>query len=173
MKTYLLGSTIGQPRWGWITTLAAAALLLVQSSTFASDPIGVFALVDKVVFEPSESAPERIQIWGGFALADRKDRDAYKSPQKGYLYFSLPKEKANVARKEWTDLKKAAGKDEVIGFGSRYETQATVRKIDAKPTDPDPYVVGWGMVKMSQRSADYGPIKALLALKHADKATTK
>jgi hypothetical protein len=175
MKAYLHNSTFGQPRWGWITrsTLAAVALVLLQSAAFASDPIGVFALVDKVVLEPTQSAPERIQIWGAFTLADDKDRDAYKAPEKGYLYYSLPKEKADVARKEWNDLKNAAGKNEIIGFGSRYAMKTTVRKSDAKPTDPDTYVVGWGMVRMSQRGLDYPPIKALLALKRADKTATK
>src|SRR5688572_1073853 len=175
MKALLI-STIGRFPWNRISrkiALAAAALLLLQSSALASDPIGVFALIDKVVFEPSEAAPERIQVWGAFALADRKDRDAYKVPEQGYVYFSLPSEKAEAARKEWKDLKNAAGKNEVIGFGSRYESKTTVRKSDAKVADPDPYVVGWGMVKMSQRSKDYPPIKALLALKQPGKTAAK
>ncbi len=78
-----------------------------------------------------------------------------------------------MARKEWNDLKNAAGKSEIIGFGSRYEMKTTVRKNDAKPTEPDTYVVGWGMVRMSQRSPDYPPIKALLAIRHPDKTAGK
>lgn len=46
-------------------------LLLTISATdlAASDPAGVYAFVDKVVFEPDQKSPERVQVWGGFALA--------------------------------------------------------------------------------------------------------
>jgi hypothetical protein len=170
MKAQTYPSIIGQFRGSWIfakvrTLLVAAAFVVGATTAMASDPICVFALVDKVVLEPNETAPERIQIWGAFAVAVRSDRDAYQAPQKGYLYYTLPPEKADVARKEWSDIKKVAGTHEVIGFGSRYESKATVRKADAKATNPEPYVLGWGMAKMSQRSADYPPIKALLATK--------
>jgi len=33
---------------------------------FASGRIGFYGIVEKVVFEPNETAPERIQIWGAF-----------------------------------------------------------------------------------------------------------
>ena len=172
-------SKIGRLQWSRVSAQIACtfiALLLLQSTARASDPIGVFALVDRVVLEPNESTPERIQVWGTFALADRKDdqrRDKYAAPEQGYLYFSLPAEKADVARKEWKDLQKAAGTHEVIGFGSRYESKPTVRKTEAKPADPDPYVLGWGMAKMSQRSKDYPPIKSLLALRKPGETTAK
>jgi len=39
------------------------------SRALASDPVGVYAIVDKVVFEPNETNPERIQVWGAFALS--------------------------------------------------------------------------------------------------------
>jgi hypothetical protein len=148
--------------------MATAALVIaLQPVVHASDPVGVFGLIDKVVFEPNDSAPERVQIWGAFALANARDRDAYNSPEQGYLYFTLPKEKSEVARKEWNDLKKVAGKHEIIGFGSRYQMSATVRKKDAKPAEPDPYVVGVGLVKMSERGPDYAPIKGLKELSAA------
>src|SRR5688500_12829625 len=166
-QSYILN--LGQSRWGWVSVklmlLLAAGLWFSQARSQASDPIGVFALVDKVVFEPNETAPERIQIWGAFAIAVKSDRDSYLPPQKGYLYYTLPAEKAEVAKKEWNDLKKVAGKNEGIGFGSRYESKATVRKAETKPANPEPYILGWGMARMSQRSADYPPIKALLATK--------
>src|SRR5689334_1269098 len=89
--------------WTWVSTkiaFAAVTLLIFQSNAFASDPTGVFALIDKVVLEPNDTAPERIQVWGAFAVAEQKDRDpnrdAYKAAEKGYLYFSLPSEKADI-----------------------------------------------------------------------------
>jgi len=41
-----------------------AAALGWPSPARASDPTGGFALVEKIVFEPSEAAPERVKIWG-------------------------------------------------------------------------------------------------------------
>src|SRR3989442_13271308 len=36
----------------------------------ASDPVGIYALVDKVVMERNEQARENIQIWGDFSFAN-------------------------------------------------------------------------------------------------------
>ena len=138
--------------------------MLAAASVRASDPIGVFAKIDKVVMEPNDTSPERIQLWGSFCLANPKDRDSYLPPEKGYLFFKLPTEKAEVARTEWHDLKASAGSGEVIGFGSRHSTtKATVRAAKDKPENPDVYSVGFGLVKSKQRGASYPPIKALQA----------
>jgi hypothetical protein len=143
--------------------LLAALFVLTGTSVRASDPIGVFTKIDKVVLEPTEGAPERIQLWGAFCLADPKNRDAYLPPQKGYLYYKLPGEKAEAARKEWNDLKAVAGSGDVIGFGSRHTTPPKVRDAKDKPENPDAYSVAFGLVRTRQRSASYPPIKALQA----------
>src|SRR6059036_1850645 len=54
----------------------------------ASDPVGVYAVVDKVVLEPSEANPERIQVWGAFAIAEGYGY-TYKKAERGYLYYKL------------------------------------------------------------------------------------
>jgi len=36
----------------------------------ASGPVGFYAVIEKVVFEPDEKAPERMQLWGAFAVVD-------------------------------------------------------------------------------------------------------
>jgi hypothetical protein len=143
--------------------LLAALFVMVGTSVRASDPIGVFAKIDKVVLEPNDSAPERVQLFGTFCLADRKDRDSYLPPQKGYLYCKLPAEKPEVARKEWSDLKSVAGTGDIIGFGSRHATLPKVRDAKDKPENPDGYSVGFGLVRSRQRGASYPPIKALQA----------
>ena len=142
--------------------LVVALFALAGISAHASDPIGVFAKIDKVVFEPGDSSPERIQLWGSFCVADPKDRDSYLPPQKGYLFYKLPAEKSETARKEWNDLKAAAGSGDVIGFGSRHAAHPKVRSAQDKPENPDVYSVAFGLVKTSQRSASYPPIKALM-----------
>jgi hypothetical protein len=148
-------------------TLLSLGILvgLCGASLQASDPIGVFALVEKVVLEPSAAAPERIQIWGSFCLADETDpaRNAYHSPQKGYLYFKLPAQKSEAAHKEWKDLANVAGTGQIIGFGSRFNPKPTIHKTDDKPKSPESYPVAFGLVTSKQRRSDYGPFKQLLA----------
>ena len=143
--------------------LFATIFVLAGVSVRASDPIAVFAKIDKVVFEPNDSSPERIQIWGAFCVADPKDRDTYLPLQRGYLYYKLPADKSETARKEWNDLKASAGSGDVIGFGSRYSAHPKVRNAQDKPENPDVYSVGFGLVRASQRSTSYPPIKALMA----------
>lgn len=113
-----------------------------------SDPIGLYAVVDKVVLEPSDSAPERIQIWGAFALSDAKSGDAYAAPQAGYLYYRCPGGQESTCRNEWADLKSVAGKGVGVGFGGRYTPTGRVRKASDKPADPDPYPIRMGVVRM-------------------------
>ena len=50
--------------------LLALGLIAATLSAQASDPVGIYALVDKVVYEPNDKAPERVQIWGAFSLAE-------------------------------------------------------------------------------------------------------
>jgi hypothetical protein len=140
----------------------ALSLLTLRAAAY-SDPIGIFARIDKVVFEPATGAPERIQIWGAFALAGRENGSFYKPAERGYLYLSLTPGKEEVCRKEWTDLKAIAGTDQIIGFGMRYQP-VRLRKATDKPTDPDVYPVGFGLHKMSERGTDYSPIRELRSL---------
>jgi len=147
-----------------IAILACFVLSLLAIRTNAvSDPIGVFARIDKVVFEPNTAAPERIQIWGAFALAGKEGGSTYHPVQRGYLYFSLKPGKEDVCRKEWKDLSSIAGTDQIVGFGRRYET-TRLRKSTDKPTDPDIYPVGSGLARINDRSTDYPPIRELRSL---------
>jgi hypothetical protein len=164
MKTTLL--SIGQPltRLGnFVNVVCAAALLgATASSARASDPIGIYGFVDRVVIEPNDAAPERIQVWGGFALAVPRSKSSYeyRDAERGYMYFKLRAGDEEVGKKEWADLKAVAGTGQIVSFGSRYDTTpVSVRKADAKPENPDTYPKSWGMTKV--RARDYGPINQL------------
>lgn len=109
-------------------SLACLVILCLAGRTFASDPIGIYALVDRVVIEPSDSQPERIQVWGAFSVAMRQFGDQYSPPVRGYLYYQLPAEKAQVAKAEWADMQKVAGSGQVIAFGSRYQQFGKIRR---------------------------------------------
>ena len=149
-----------------VTLLAVFFALSLDTSRARaySDFTGIYARVDKVVLEPNPSSPDRIQIWGAFALASKEDRTLYDAPQRGYLYFSCKPGTEEVCRKEWADLKASAGTGQVIGLGSRYAPRPRLRKADDKPADPDEYPLNFGLVKMSERSSDYAPIRALRSL---------
>ena len=152
-----------RPRPILITAIVACfTLSLLTLKTDASDWTGVYARVDKVVFEPNAAAPERIQIWGAFALATKDNRNSYDPAQRGYLYYSLKPGKEEVCRKEWADLKSVAGTGQIIGFGGRNQP-ARMRKAADKPADPDVYPVDHGVTKISASRSDYGPIGELMA----------
>ena len=105
--------------------LIILALVAATTRLYASDPIGIYGVVDKVVFEPNESNPSAVQIWGAFALAvprspngvrnvpagsfgSEQGGDLYSSIQKGYLYYSCPASKQTACANEWSDLKMSA-----------------------------------------------------------------
>jgi hypothetical protein len=129
-----------------------------------SDWVGVYARIDKVVVEPSSGDPQRVQIWGAFALATKDNRNTYDAAEKGYLYYSVAPGQETACRREWADLKSLAGTDQIVGFGVRNRPRAKVHKATDKPGEPDVYPVGSGLVKMSDRGTNYEPIRALREL---------
>ena len=82
------------------TKLLAAALLVIAAAAApsASDPVGIYAKIDRVTLEPDERAPAAIQVWGVFSMAKPKDRNDYLPPARGYLYFTLPNAAAATRR---------------------------------------------------------------------------
>ena len=129
----------------------------------ASDPTGIYAIVDKVVLEPNEGKAERIQIWGVFTVAEGRGR-TYGPATNGFLYFKLKPGKEETSLKEWNDLKSVAGTSQIIGFASRFQETGTVRKSDAKVENPDVYPLGYGMVKIDDGGRpDYQPVRELRA----------
>ncbi len=142
-------------------TLALLALAASANSVLASDRTGIYAVVDKVVLEPNPEAPERIQVWGVFAVAKKDDRDLYQEPVRGYLYFRIKPREEELARREWADLKSVAGQGKPVGFGFRYQLDVRVRKQGERPENPDSYPLSTGMALM-RTITEYGPIRALL-----------
>jgi hypothetical protein len=126
----------------------------------ASDPVGVYCLIEKIVLEPNTTAPTAIQIWGAFSFAqpiyaptnppgtfgNANVGDLYGPVQNGYLYYTCPSGKESLCRNEWNDLKSVAGKHEVMGFGGRHSANGRVRKADEKPASPDMYALNVGVV---------------------------
>ena len=127
----------------------------------ASGPIAVYALVDKVAIKPNADKPERIRISGVFITAEERS-EVYSTPQRGYLYFALPGQNDELARREWEDLKSIAGARQVVGLGSSWSAKVRVRKPDEEAKSPDGYPMGNGLVKVNP---DQPRAKALLDYK--------
>ena len=149
-----------------VVGLSVAAALFVVATVNASDPIGVYALVERVVFEPSEAAPKNVQIWGVFTPSVEPPRPTYKPEQaygevqKGYMYFTCAADKAAMCAAEWSDLKSVAGKGEVVGFGTRWSKWTKrVRQAGDAATFPEMYDSNVGVVKIGK----YGDYPTLIA----------
>jgi hypothetical protein len=104
--------------------LLIAALSVAATPPARSGPLGVYGIIERVVFEPNEQAPERIQLHGAFMYVDIAAGAGLtvSSAARGYMYFRLPVLKTDEAsvrlvRTEWTDLKSVAGTGQAVGFG--------------------------------------------------------
>lgn len=128
--------------------LGIVALVSVSATMLpVSDPVGVYALIDRVVLEPTDQ-PRTIQIWGVFALTPGRPGNDYQAAQRGYLFYSMNRRNERGTLAEWADLKAVAGTGQPIGFGSRYEEPGRVRRQSEAPGNPDPYPLGFGLVKV-------------------------
>jgi hypothetical protein len=141
-----------------VVLLSAAAI-----GVSASVPLGVYAIVDRVILEPEGNDPQRVQIWGTFALWDEKPGVAYQTPERGYLYYACSKEQLRICRNEWADLKSIAGTGDMIGFGSRSLPAGRVRAAGERVSAPEAYPIQFGVVQMgsSPRGAVFDRLKAL------------
>ena len=148
-----------------VLAIVSLGIALSQGSDFE----GAYALIEKVVLEPNEQAPNRIQIFGVFAMANSADKKAgYLPPQRGYLYFALPIDDPRMStslpqlRREFADLKALAGTRKAVALGGRGDySKIRVRKPDEKPASPDAYVPNLGLT-LVRTNTDYAPIKSLL-----------
>jgi hypothetical protein len=136
--------------------LALLALVGAPASAFvttpASDPVGVYALIDKVVLEPDSAKPTAVQIWGVFALSDGKHGDNYLDPVRGYLYYKVGPKSQRTAVAEWRDLKSLAARKMFAGFGGRYEPNGRIRRLGEAVSNPDPYPESYaGIVTLLDR----------------------
>ncbi len=154
------------PKLPFVLCILTAVVALAVVPLRASDPVGAYCIVDKVVLEPNSTEPQTAQVFGVFSFAVPRNRadfsqpfpagsfgvqqtgDVYAAVQKGYLYYTCPKGRDASCQAEWNDLKSVAGKGEVVGFGTRYGMTGRVRPANEAPTAPDVYPLNVGVVKM-------------------------
>jgi len=105
--------------------LLVVLILLVGMTVRASGPIGIFAIVEKVVLEPDDKNLQHIQILGVFKVQKEHGSADYSKAEKGYLYFRIPSAVNKQVSSQleartlamWADLKKVVVTGEVVGFG--------------------------------------------------------
>jgi hypothetical protein len=133
-------------------SLTVLILLLAASALRASGLVGIYAIVNKVVLEPNDKAPERIKIWGAFTLVDGGTGTGGKTltPQRGYMYFSLPgtgnfgtdnRGQKEAALREWADFKAIAGTGQVVAFGNLSYIGVFSDELISRPAGMPPYVL--------------------------------
>jgi len=111
-----------------VAALICAVIVLTATVVIAKhSTIGIYAIVDKVVFEPDEKSPERIRIWGVFVVPVPMSSGHYREPQRGYLYFKIAPGMEQASKREWGELKALAGTGQCIGFAHYWV---------ANPADP-------------------------------------
>jgi len=112
--------------------LSVCAILALSTTVVMAKrgSIGIYAIVDKVEFQPSEESPERILIRGVFVVPVPMSSGDYRPPARGYLYFSIPPAMAEVVKQEWRELKAFAGTGEGIGFAQYWEANSA----DSEPS---------------------------------------
>jgi hypothetical protein len=130
-----------------IRALIVAAAVLAAMPLAASGPLGIYGIVERVVFEPDEAHAERVQLWGAFAYVDGGTGTPLgtSKAERGYLYFTLPanaaESRATQIRREWADLKAVAGTGQAVGFGS-WGYIGAFRALDpAKRSSSPPYIL--------------------------------
>lgn len=108
--------------------IAVLALLIPATAAMpvASGTIGIYAIIDRVVFEPNEQSPERLRVHGAFAFVDGGVGRplGVTVARRGIMRFRIPtaadvSADTNVAviKREWADLKSVAGTGQAVGFG--------------------------------------------------------
>ena len=172
------------------TCVVASLLALAAVHVSASGPLGIYAIVEKVVFEPNDASPERVQVWGAFSYVECPIPDAVivvSRAQRGYTYFSLPapngagwEREVTTIRNEWRDLKAVAGTGQAVGFGlwpggvrpnppgvilgpalRGSEASFRVRAATEKPESPARYMTNVGVVKIPDHGAQAWVVQQL------------
>jgi hypothetical protein len=141
------------------TVLAVAAPV---PAPLPSEPIGVFAILDKVVMKPAEQ-PNEVELHGAFAVAEGSRGNYYRAPRRGVLRFSAGK-KPEEAVAQWRELAKHAGTGVCVALSSRWEQhvpQNPLRVAAAgEPTGPPvPYGPAMGVTVM--QNVHYGAVREL------------
>ena len=146
---------------GVVATLLAVAAPV--PATLPSDPVGVFAIVDKVVMKPDAEQPNEVELHGAFAVAEGSRGSYYRAARRGVLRFSAGK-KPDEAVTQWRELQKHAGKGVCVAFSSRWEqfVPQNPLRVEAAGGQPGPLApYGPAMGVSVVQNVHYGPVREI------------
>jgi len=128
-----------------LAALAATGITAWTTEAHASSPMGVYARVDSVSFEPDKASATKVKINGVFAVHQGGDGFNYTAPQAGYMYFECPAGKETECREQWGEIEGYAGnKTTCAGFGQQQKGFGTVR-VEGTAAQPEAYELGLGV----------------------------
>jgi hypothetical protein len=135
--------------------LAVAMTLGTSSTAFASFPMGVWTRVTKMVFEPNEQSPTKVQIHGAFMFWTGS---SYGPVANGFTYYECKgkngpatPDELKTCSTEWQDLKKNVGNMDdpssgkyCLGYGAQNLPTGKLRKPGDPVENPDawPFAMG-------------------------------
>jgi hypothetical protein len=153
-----------------LTGAAILLLLLVPHALIAKGSgVGIYGVIDQVMFDREGSAPTLIRISGVFMIPVPMSTTGYRSPQRGFLYFRVVPGSEKAARKEWRQLKAVAGTGQVVGFAYYWvanpgdpwgnphrELEVSLHK-EGEATSPEDYPMPYpeGMVKSGDKGGNF------------------
>jgi hypothetical protein len=107
---------------------AIAVFAVAAAPSVRKDAHGVYGMIDSVVFEPASGSPDRVQLWGAFALAnvvgvkngeiDYIQIGFFHPPKRGYMYYTVNRRDEVATRTDWASLKAAAGTRKLMAWGA-------------------------------------------------------
>jgi hypothetical protein len=101
-----------------LAAISAMLLSLPLEDVVAKDAtIGVYAIVDKLTFEPDAVSAKFVRISGVFVVPLVMSSGGYRKPRRGYIYCRVALGRESSTRAEWNELKTLAGSGKVVGFG--------------------------------------------------------
>lgn len=98
--------------------LAVSATVLLAASLEAGGPPPMYVVVDKVVLEPNDKTPTRIQIHGSFLRTQNGSAHEFAKPTKGFMYLTAKAGNEAECRKEWFLWQQAAGTGKAVMVGA-------------------------------------------------------
>lgn len=130
-----------------ITVVVALLVGLAAAGLRASGQAGIDGVIQRVVFEPSDRAPERV-----------------------------PESASDIAnaKREWADLASVAGTRQAVAFGYwdrfRGDKIMRIRTATTAPEDPDVYLTDVGVAKLGGTGNHAAIVSELLRVLDGPKA---
>jgi MYXO-CTERM domain-containing protein len=138
-----------KPRVHYLVVPVFIMTALVAAPAHAK--VGVYALPTHFQFEPNADNPERLKLYGGFAVHDpsvtKSDPEFHElyPTRVGFVYFSCPSGKAAECVDQWRELESVAQGDCPI-IGLPFAPVSTVRELCDAEAQPEPYPMSYSTI---------------------------